>query len=150
MYVKSVVSGSLRGAAATLAVLGVLALGASGCLDLSRSSVSSASFASAAISLQSSSQMMFAARQDYREDVQVLAMAAAESGAGGGELLDQVGRIAFHYGITDWEADELTYRALGEGLALAGVDRHRARVFAEEVAGGDARAFRAVFEGFES
>ena len=148
MYVKSVFSGSVKGAAATLAVL--LALGASGCVASSRSSASSASLASAAISLQSSSDMMFAARQDYREDVQVLALAAVESGASGGELLDQVGRIAFHHGITDWEADELTYRALGEGLALAGVDRERAHVFAEEVAGGDTRAVRAVFEGFES
>ena len=93
---------------------------------------------------------MFAARQDYREDVRVLAQGAVESGASGEDLLDQVGRIALHHGITDWEADEFTYRALGEGLALAGVDRNRARVFAEEVAGGDARALRAVFEGFES
>jgi hypothetical protein len=150
MYVNSVSSDSLRSAATALALLGVLALGASGCLDLSRSSASSASFASAAISLQSSSDMMFAARQDYREDVRVLALAAVESGAGGEDVLDQVGRIALHHGITDWEADELTYRALGEGLALGGVDRQRARLFAEEVTGGDARALRAVFEGFES
>jgi hypothetical protein len=150
MHVKSVVSGSFRGAAAALAVLGVLALVASGCVTLSRSSASSASFASAAVSLQSSSDIMFAAREDYREDVRVLALAAVESGTAGENLLDQVGRIAFHHGITDWEADELTYRALGEGLALSGVDRQRARVLAEEVAGGDARALRAVIEGFES
>jgi hypothetical protein len=150
MYVKYVASGSLRGTGATVLVLALLALGASGCASLSRSSASSASFASAAMSLQSSSDMMFAARQDYREDVQGLALAAVESGASGEDVLDQVGRIAVQHGITDWEADELTYRALGEGLALAGLDPQRARVFAEEVAGDDARALRAVFEGYES
>ena len=150
MYVRSVVSGSFRGAASALAVLAVLVLGASGCQTLSRSSASSASFASAAVSLQSSSDMMFAARQDFREDVQALALAAVESGASGGNFRDQVGRIALHHGISDWEADEFTYRAVGEGLALAGLDPQRARVFAEEVAGGDARAARAVFDGYES
>jgi hypothetical protein len=150
MYVKYVASGSLRGAAAALALLAVLALDATGCRSLSRSSASSASFASATISLQSSSDMMFAARQDYREDVQALALAAVESGASGGDLRDQVGRIAVHHGITDWEADELTYRAVGEGLAQAGLDPQRARSFAEEIAGSDPRALRAVFEGYES
>jgi hypothetical protein len=97
MYVKYVVSGSLQRTASTLAVLAVLALGAAGCQSLSRSSASSASFASAAVSLQSSSEMMFAARQDYREDVQGLALAAVESGASGGDVLDQVGRC--HRGL---------------------------------------------------
>jgi len=102
------------------------------------------------MSIHSSSRMMFAARQDYEEDVRILALAAAESGASGGDLLGGVGRVAVHHGITDWEADELTYRAIGEGLALAGMDVRRARVFAKEIAGGDARAFEAVVEGYES
>jgi hypothetical protein len=131
-------------------MLALLALGVTSCVSLSRSSASSASLASAAVSLQSSSDMMFAARQDYREDVRALALAAVESGASGEDVLDQVGRIAVHHGITDWEADALTYQALGEGLALAGLDPRRALVFAEEVSGGDARALRAVFEGYES
>ena len=145
-----IVSGSLQRTASTLAVLAMLALGAAGCQSLSRSSASLASSASAAVSLHSSSEMMTAARQDYREDVRALALAAVESGASGEDLLDHLGRVAFHHGITDWEADKLTYRAVGEGLALAGVGPHRARVFAEEIASGDDHALRAVFEGFES
>ena len=143
-------SGSLARTACPLVALAVFALGASGCVALSRSSASLASLASAAVSLHSSSEVMFAARQEYQEDVRALAMAAVESGASGEDLLGHVGRVAVHHGITDWEVDALTYRAVGEGLALGGVDPRRARAFAEEIAGSDALALQAVLEGYES
>ena len=76
--------------------------------------------------------------------------AAVEAGAGGEELLRQVGRVAEQHGISDWEAEPLAYRAMGEGLSMSGMDASEAHAFAREIAGDDAGIFRALVEGYEA
>jgi len=121
-----------------------------GCVTLSRSSLSSASLGSAMSSLNSSSAMWNGAFLPFQEDIRSLTMAAVEAGAGGEELLRQVGRVAEQHGITDWEAEPLAYRAMGEGLSMSGLDASEARAFAREIAGADAAVFRALVEGYEA
>jgi len=137
---------ALRGAVAFALIVLVLP----GCVTLSRSSLSSASLGSAISSLNSSSAMWAGAFLPFQEDIRLLTLAAVEAGAGGEELLRQIGRVAEQHGVTDWEAEPLAYRAMGEGLSLGGLDAKQARTFAREIAGDDADALRALVEGYEA
>jgi hypothetical protein len=137
------------GAVTALMILG---LALSGCQALSDSSRSLASALSVSASLKSSSAIFGGGGADeaYRQDVRSATVALTESGASGEDLLRQVGQVAERHGVTDWEAHEATYRAVGEGLRLGGADAPGARAIAREMTGNDAPAYRAVIEGYGS
>ena len=56
----------------------------------------------------------------YREDVSDYTAAHVQSGGSVDELRRQIGTLAAKHGITDWERNESTFRAIGQGLAKAG------------------------------
>lgn len=55
----------------------------------------------------------------YREDVRDYTAANIKSGGDAEGLRREIGTLAKKHGITDWEQNESTYRAIGEGLAKA-------------------------------
>jgi len=56
----------------------------------------------------------------YREDVSDYTAAHLQSAGTPDELRRQIGALAGEHGITDWEHNESTFEAIGQGLAKAG------------------------------
>ncbi len=56
----------------------------------------------------------------YREDVSDYTAAHLQSAGTPDELRRQIGKLAEKHGITDWEHNQSTFRAVGQGLAKAG------------------------------
>ena len=56
----------------------------------------------------------------YQEDVRDYTAAHVQSGGTVDELRRQIGVLAERHGITDWESNESTFEAIGQGLAKAG------------------------------
>jgi len=79
-----------------------------------------------------------------------MARTAAESGADAPELLRNIGLIAREYGIADWEADSEVFRAVGEGLRLAGVDEPALAAISPELTGNNPEAARFLLEGYHA
>jgi hypothetical protein len=82
--------------------------------------------------------------------VRAATVAAVVSGAAASDLLRRIGSAAERNGVSDWEALDDTYRAVGEGLRLAGLDERAAGVFARELTGDEGRARDALLEAFRS
>lgn len=94
-----------------LASLGLALLPACGSISASSKSISSP-FASS-----SGSSSPEAA---YREDVSDYTAAHLQSAGTPDELRRQIGLLAEKHGITDWEHNQSTFEAIGQGLAKAG------------------------------
>jgi hypothetical protein len=70
----------------------------------------------------------------YREDVRDYTAAHLQSGGTVDELRRQIGTLAAKYGITDWENNESTFRAIGAGLAKAGYRQVQVDAFKNNMA----------------
>ena len=93
----------------------VLALAGCGSISASSESISKSISSPFASSSASSSP-----ESAYREDVRDFTAAHVKAGGNAQALRSQIGQLAQKHGITDWERNEATYRAVGEGLARAG------------------------------
>jgi len=131
-----------------IAALVSLLFGALGCVTLSRSSMSSASLASAMSSLQSSSAMWAANDDGYARNIASLTSSAVRAGADQQTFLRDVGRIAAEHGVTDWEGRDVTFLAIGVGLKSGGLAEEEARSFERSTFGDDARARELILEGY--
>jgi len=98
-------------AAVALGALALVLLPACGSISTS-SNVASSPFAS---SSKSSSP-----EAAYREDVSDYTAAHLQSAGTPDELRRQIAALAEKHGITDWEHNQATFRAVGQGLAKAG------------------------------
>ena len=72
--------------------------------------------------------------QAYREDVSDYTAAHLQSGGSIDELRRKIGSLAEKYGITDWENNESTFRAIGAGLAKAGYRQVQVDAFKNNMA----------------
>ena len=70
----------------------------------------------------------------YREDVGDYTAAHLQSGGKPDELRRGIGELASKHGITDWEHNESTFRAVGEGLAKAGYRQVQVDAFKKNIA----------------
>jgi hypothetical protein len=143
--------GPVRSALVALAAF-ALVLPALGCGPMSRASASFGSLMSLSASFKSSARSSGGGGNRlaiYRDDVRAATVAAVDSGAGADDLLRRIGSVAERNGVSDWEASDDTYRAVGEGLRLAGLDARAAETFAKELA-GDGRARDVLLEAFRS
>lgn len=107
-----------------LAALGAILVAAlvlaSGCSSLSDSSESSSAFVSSPVtSLSRSSSPEIA----YREDVRDFTESHIQAGGSAESLRVGLAEVASRHGISDWEHNESTYVAIGEGLARADYNR---------------------------
>jgi hypothetical protein len=70
----------------------------------------------------------------YREDVSDYTAAHLQSGGTPDELRRQIGILAEKHGITDWENNQSTFRAIGQGLAKAGYRQVQVDAFKNNIA----------------
>jgi hypothetical protein len=70
----------------------------------------------------------------YRQDVSDYTAAHLQSGGTPEALRREIGRLAEKYGITDWEHNESTFRAVGQGLAKAGYRQVQVDAFKNNLA----------------
>jgi hypothetical protein len=150
---RAVSSYAVMRAGLCLLVGSLLALPVVGCGPVSRSSASFASLMSLSASFRSSSRSSGGGPRRlavYRDDVRAATLAAVGSGAPGSDLLRRIGSVAERHGVTDWEAVPDTYRAVGEGLRLAGLEPSAAEAFAKDLVGDDAGALERLLEGYHS
>lgn len=87
---------------------------------------------------------------EYQDDVREHTAAFANSGGEPEQLLASLGPVARRHGILDWEADPSSYRAIGEGLAEAGVDDEDFQGFRTTLAGDDELRAKLMNEGYEA
>jgi hypothetical protein len=76
----------------------------------------------------------------YRDDVRDYTAAHVQSGGTVDELRRQIGELAAKHGITDWEDNESTFRAIGAGLAKAGYRQLQVDAFKKNMASTPAQA----------
>lgn len=69
----------------------------------------------------------------YREDVRDFTAAHIQSGGSADQLKREIGSLAARHGISDWERNESTYRAIGEGLAQAGYRQLQVDAFKKNI-----------------
>ena len=95
-----------------------LLLASAGCGSLSDSSASISKSISSPFTSSSASS---SPEEAYETDVCDYTAAHVKSGGTGDALNREIGKIAEKHGISDWEVNEATYRAVGAGLAKAGM-----------------------------
>jgi hypothetical protein len=89
-----------------------------------------------------------AARQAYRRDVRAFAAHFAATGGGSDEFLRGIGSVAGEHGVTHWEGQADTHRAIGEGLADAGVEPAVFEALAAQATDTDPAVLALVREGY--
>ena len=86
-------------------------------------------------------------KQSYDRDLREFTAAFAATSGSREEFLRGVSRIAEDHGISHWEADPLTPRAIGEGLRDAGWSEAQMAEFMDQ-AGRDRPAAQLALEGY--
>jgi hypothetical protein len=86
----------------------------------------------------------------YEKDVRAAAAEAARGGAGGHEVMRRVGIVAADHGITDWEGNPATYRAIGAGLASGGLPVNDFEQISRDISAGSETRSKLLLEGYSS
>lgn len=133
--------------------LAVLLLAQSGCALFSSSqsfSDSSGSISDSVGSSSDSSQSSSDGDDDeaYHQDVRAYTVAHVRAERRPATLSLGLSEVALARGISDWEAFPTTFDAIGVGLAEAGVDEERLKIFRTVLAGSDPAAAAALEQGY--
>src|SRR3990172_8816160 len=83
----------------------------------------------------------------YQEEVRGFAAGFARSGGDANAFRRGVASIAERRGIHDWEDDDQTCRAIGSGLARAGLDEGRAEALAQDLFAGRSDRVKEAMKG---
>ena len=86
--------------------------------------------------------------EGYQDDIRVATSTAIASAATTDELLHQIAQIATEHGVSDWESEDATFIAIGEGMREAGLAEADVRKRASMIAGGNAAAEEKILTGF--
>jgi hypothetical protein len=86
----------------------------------------------------------------YRDDVRSYTAAFVTSGGAADAFESKLGAIARSYGVTNWEDDRVTYVAIGEGLAEAGVNAAALATHQTRISRSDPLKMQAIQEGFDT
>lgn len=116
--------------------------------DSSRSGSESVSHSSRSSSGSSSPDSPQARR--YEQDVADYTEAYIASGGSDGAFLRGVGDIAEERGISDWEAEEVTWMGIGRGLARVQVSEMQLQVYKHSWSAGDAARVAGIEKGYAS
>lgn len=112
-------------------VLCALFVCAAGCGSLS---ASSGSLSKVVLSPLTSSSRSSSPDDSYAEDVSDLTASHVKSGGSANDLRRDIGSVAKRHGVTDWESNPTTYRAVGAGLKQAGYTQSQVESFAKTFA----------------
>jgi len=134
---------------AIVALLLSLSLGF-GCFKSSTSQGSSDSSSDSSGSFSDSSKSSSGDQQtSFLRDVRAYAARFAGDGGDQVETLERdLGELARGHGILDWEGDDGTWRALGDGFAQAGVGDEQFAALADALAAHDARKRSLLYHGY--
>lgn len=116
--------------------------------DSSKSSSDSVSGSSRSSSGSSSPDQQQARR--YEQDVADYTEAYVVSGGGDGGFLRGVGDIAEKRGVSDWEADAVTWQGIGRGLARVNPSAVQLEVYKTNWTGGDEAKLQNLEKGYAS
>jgi hypothetical protein len=84
----------------------------------------------------------------YRQDVSSYTQAYVVSGGAEGTFLNGVSDLAQKRGISNWEADENTWRGIGRGLGKTKIDQVQLAVYEQNWAGDDPHKVGLIRKGF--
>ena len=84
----------------------------------------------------------------YQEEISNFAAGFAGSGGDTATFQRGMASIAQRRGISDWEDDDPTCRAIGDGLHEAGLGEGRAEALAGDLLSGRAERVRVVMKGY--
>lgn len=84
----------------------------------------------------------------FQQDVeQYTALYVEEGGRDEAAFLTGVGDLARHFGVSDWEAEPLTWEAIGRGLERSARSEAERNAYAQAWTDGDADRVRALGRG---
>ena len=88
----------------------------------------------------------------YSQDVRELTIAYLQSGEQPDEYMREIGHIAQAHGVTDWERQQTTFVAIGEGLKRAGIQEAELQNvgFLKGMLDGNPVALQYVRQGYTS
>ncbi len=127
-----------------LALVAVLCFVGTGCFKSSTSQASSDSSSDSSSSCSKGDDSKLA----FERDVRQLTVAYVVSGGDIGAFQRDLAAAAEAYGMTDWERSDDTYRAIGRGLAEAGVDKARTDAFARALSGASKSTQARIAAGY--
>ena len=84
----------------------------------------------------------------YRQDITSYTQAYVVSGGAEGTFLNGVSDLAQKRGISNWEADENTWRGIGRGLGKTKIDPVQLAVYEQNWAGNDPHKVGLIRKGF--
>ena len=133
-----------------LVVLAVVPL--AGCsFSVSSWSLSKSSRSSSHSADSSSSSSPAAAELAYRDDVSDYTRTWAKSRDPDLRSFQaDLARLVEEHGISNWEANPVTYTAIGEGLRSAGVSNTELTTYKRGLSGGDQQKADAIQRGYDS
>lgn len=88
------------------------------------------------------------ALHSYRADLENTIVLAIRRDTDEAELLRQIGIVAGRHGLDDWQAEEDSFIAIGEGLQRAGAANDEAAAIAQLVSDGDEAHLRQVLQAY--
>lgn len=121
-----------------------------GCVVPATSSMSLGSVSSISGSSASSSAHHHRDDSAYYIDVRESTAAAIIAQASTDEVLRSISRAATLHGISDWEAKQGSYVALGEGLRLGGLNEDQAKTWISRLSDGNGETARLIKQGFQN
>lgn len=127
-----------------LLLIAILQLG-TGCSFSASSKSSSESSASSSASSSPESK-----ETQYRNDVRDFTASYVKSGGQIQDFKRRLADLAKERGITDWEANLLTYEGIGRGLGKAKVSQVELDTYTTNLAGGDPARSKAVKDGYDA
>ena len=86
----------------------------------------------------------------YQDEIASFTAGFAGSGGDTATFRRGVASIATRRGINDWEDDDQTCRAIGQGLHKAGLDEGRAEALAGDLLSGRADRVTVVMKGYDA
>jgi hypothetical protein len=85
----------------------------------------------------------------YQSDISQLAVTYAKTGGDIGAFRTSVSKIATEYGVTNWEADEMTNQAIGRGAGTAGMQDEAFTSFSKTLYGEDLDKLNELRSGYQ-
>ena len=86
----------------------------------------------------------------YERDLRNATVSTVTSGGQSADILSSIYPIAHEHGITDYDGDPATYRAIGRGLGVAEVSFDDFERFQAQLAGGSDVRRQLLLEGYTS
>lgn len=86
----------------------------------------------------------------YREDVRTYTAAYVTSGGRFDAFERELGEVARRHGLTNWEDDQMTYVAIGEGLGDAAVGEAQLETYKASFSRSDPLKMQAIQRGYDT